>query len=158
MTRTIWILKILRSRTPRECVDWNLLVVWKYLLCASASHPSWVRGLKLYTWVYLSVFPLVAPFMGAWIEILSLLCVKTLTFVALPVSAWIEIKSWKMANLRYTSRTPRECVDWNLDTVEDRRLSEHSRTPRGCVDWNNLRVMSPCSNSPSHPSWVRGLK
>ena len=55
------------------------------------SLPSWERGLKSFE---VSEFPkshLVAPFVGAWIEILMSICPAEKAIVAPFVGAWIEI-------------------------------------------------------------------
>ena len=54
------------------------------------SHPSWVRGLKL-TLNNLLENIRVAPFVGAWIEILLTFCFEESLRVAPFVGAWIEI-------------------------------------------------------------------
>ena len=123
----------------------------------TGSHSSWVRGLK---------------------------CIRKDRLVggldvALLVSAWIEIHRTRHYFRRSTSRTPRECVDWNM-TLWFLLTHRTSRTPRECVDWNftwiflfyfsgsvallvsawieideRLQIEKEIA---SHSSWVRGLK
>ena len=58
---------------------------------AFASHPSWVRGLKYPMRLPLLVVVDVAPFMGAWIEIIGLVS-ATIVFIVAPfMGAWIEM-------------------------------------------------------------------
>ena len=54
------------------------------------SHPSWVRGLKLYLRLPIEFDLHVAPFMGAWIETTSLEETYAVPFVAPFMGAWIE--------------------------------------------------------------------
>ena len=58
----------------------------------SESHPSRVRGLKLFTQYLFIIWRQVAPFAGAWIEILMVLLI-----------IWLR-----------KCRTLRGCVDWNI--------------------------------------------
>ena len=56
------------------------------------SHPSWVRGLKLYLRLPIEFDLHVAPFMGAWIETTSLEETYAVPFVAPFMGAWIETR------------------------------------------------------------------
>ena len=56
------------------------------------------------------------------------------------------------------SRTPRECVDWNVVKAFIAVLISASRTPRECVDWNSYGGRWLQEHVMSHSSWVRGLK
>ena len=56
------------------------------------SHPSWVRGLKLLTSLFLR-FVTVAPLVGAWIETAQKSANKQNYKVAPLVGAWIETSS-----------------------------------------------------------------
>ena len=82
----------LTSRTPCECVDWNSPMFT--LICSS----------------------LVALHASALIEMLFYCdqCVRV--FVALHASALIEITGMARENAGTPSRTPCECVDWNMRT------------------------------------------
>ena len=103
------------SRTPRECVDWNVphgLGRWKQRPVA----------LPVSAWIEImldevdsdSIF--VALPVSAWIEINADVMEKLgILEVALPVSAWIEISIILIFITFVFSRTPRECVDWNKD-------------------------------------------
>ena len=55
------------------------------------SLPSWERGLKLKRWLHRKKFVLVAPLVGAWIEIYSTALKLLMNIVAPLVGAWIEI-------------------------------------------------------------------
>ena len=55
------------------------------------SLPSWERGLKLKRWLHRKRFVLVAPLVGAWIEIYSAYLLPLQSIVAPLVGAWIEI-------------------------------------------------------------------
>ena len=78
------------SRTLHGCVDWNpwssfQVFMWssshptwvrglksldvKTLYCLKRSHPTWVRGLKFLDMDANDKLEVVAPYMGAWIEI-----------------------------------------------------------------------------------------
>ena len=56
------------------------------------SHPTWVRGLKLFLVVIISKIYIVAPHVGAWIETTYSLGSYTLAEVAPHVGAWIETR------------------------------------------------------------------
>ena len=58
-----------------------------------ASHPSWVRGLKSVNLLVENPDNFVAPFMGAWIEIMATAVILFLNSVAPFMGAWIEIRS-----------------------------------------------------------------
>ena len=100
-----------RCRTLRGCVDWNIC------------------------WPLSPKNPIVAPYVGAWIET--------------SVVALLLTTSW--------SRTLRGCVDWNKETMETPTF-EGGRTLRGCVDWNHRPNILPYGAIESHLTWVRGLK
>ena len=100
---------------------------------------------------------LVAPLVGAWIEILSDANKASSQKVAPLVGAWIEIcvvEQWVAASQR---RSPRGSVDWNsvskkkvveysvaplvgawieIDVLNGLRDNGVGRSPRGSVDWN----------------------
>ena len=54
------------------------------------SHPTWVRGLKLYLYLSSLFSSVVAPYVGAWIETLSITWYAVRHTVAPYVGAWIE--------------------------------------------------------------------
>ena len=54
------------------------------------SHPTWVRGLKLFLLVSLLANGFVAPYVGAWIETNKVTLPSACTKVAPYVGAWIE--------------------------------------------------------------------
>ena len=54
------------------------------------SHPTWVRGLKLSCLIISVMVTFVAPYVGAWIETLSLMVIHDEYGVAPYVGAWIE--------------------------------------------------------------------
>ena len=79
--------------------------------------------------------PIVAPLVGAWIEICQYsVCCEELSVAPL-VGAWIEISDVRL-------RTP----------------ASGSRSPRGSVDWNISVFIRTASNLLSLPSRERGLK
>ena len=55
------------------------------------SHPLWVRGLKSDREEHFENINVVAPFVGAWIEILFQKIFTSVLIVAPFVGAWIEI-------------------------------------------------------------------
>ena len=77
-----------------------------------ASHPTWVRGLKL---LLLNAIVAQARSHPTWVR--GLKCVGD------------------PSDAHGGRRTPRGCVDWNKKE-EFHQLAEACRTPRGCVDWN----------------------
>ena len=52
---------------------------------------SWERGLKYKSRFVLTSQHIVAPLVGAWIEMVALMAVSAVKFVAPLVGAWIEI-------------------------------------------------------------------
>ena len=79
---------------------------------ALLSHPTWVRGLKLYNSLLLVPAVFVAPYVGAWIETNFIIVLRYMTKVAPYVGAWIETYSARIRMLPYhLSRTLRGCVD-----------------------------------------------
>ena len=100
------------SRTLYGCVDWNH-ISFISLKPKNQSHPLWVRGLKSPKTPITLPAPLVAPFMGAWIEIQSHQMGKYKTLVAPFMGAWIEINSFCMDPVYFDCRTLYGCVDWN---------------------------------------------
>ena len=60
-------------------------------VCLKGSHPTWVRGLKSAVSWTVGPLPVVAPYMGAWIEIAEGGGKLTITAVAPYMGAWIEI-------------------------------------------------------------------
>ena len=120
-------------RTPRECVDWNLkdILVNKKLL---TSHSSWVRGLKCRI---AQDFPPPLASHSSWVR---------------------GLKYYMFYRISQAySRTPRECVDWNM--IQEVRwmksLQSHSSWVRGLKCRIAQDFPPPLA---SHSSWVRGLK
>ena len=99
------------SRSPRGSVDWNFECVRENAIC------------------------LVAPLVGAWIEIL---CKNP-------------------AEKLKRGRSPRGSVDWNNDFLGGLDMFK-SRSPRGSVDWNQVPALCTHLQISSLPSWERGLK
>ena len=124
------------SRTLRGCVDWNEKI--KALNPEEqTSHPSRVRGLKYFPINFLFLNSSVAPFAGAWIEIVLPCDYHTKSFKSHPsrvrglklsvcfwvythfnvapfAGAWIEIISSSCPSNCNFCRTLRGCVDWNV--------------------------------------------
>ena len=63
----------------------------------------WVRGLKLVKLHALNLISLVAPRVGAWIEIVSADSISLVVVVAPRVGAWIEIVKFACGSLSITS-------------------------------------------------------
>ena len=102
---------------------------------SSASHPSWVCGLKLWYW---------HRFLPSWKSHPSWVCGLKLfqfdemtkgLFVRPFVGVWIETFEGKTVGQQNMSHTLRGCVDWNTHAFY----------------WVIIALMS-------HPSWVCGLK
>ena len=55
------------------------------------SHPTWVRGLKYPKFCHACLLDIVAPHVGAWIEIATMYRDRLAAIVAPHVGAWIEI-------------------------------------------------------------------
>ena len=167
------------SRTPCECVDWNI-EIGNATEAYKSSHSLWVRGLKSLKLMARMTFTLVALLVSAWIEInkarwktvgwweshslwvrgLKLLLtvwVLMLVFVALLVSAWIEILCLNWYLINFYSRTPCVCVDWNWNNnwFKQNTCKSHSLWVRGL---KCLTLIYIAKSSRSHSLWVRGLK
>ena len=98
------------------------------------SHPTWVRGLKFHTVLIDIDFHLVAPHVGAWIEIDFRYFSHDFKNVAPHVGAWIEIR-------------------------RKRRMNESLLVAPHVGAWIEIAVPSPQAEALwSHPTWVRGLK
>ena len=99
-----------------------------------SSLPSWERGLKFKLNIIHPRRNVVAPFVGAWIEMNVAETIRSFLHVAPFVGAWIEIS--------HDSR----CSQWKSSLPSWERglkfLSYHKRT----------------DHRPSLPSWERGLK
>ena len=66
------------------------LYMYNLVLSVCASHPTWVRGLKPTYFRYSAWYILVAPYVGAWIETKPKASKSGLGKVAPYVGAWIE--------------------------------------------------------------------
>ena len=69
------------------------------------SLPPWERGLKYNVTPFFVKYFLVAPPVGAWIEILNISVILLNALVAPPVGAWIEI-FYKSCNKKISSVAP----------------------------------------------------
>ena len=98
------------------------------------SHPTWVRGLKLFIVQTAFFHRRVAPYVGAWIETRKGEYTFTLSGVAPYVGAWIETAF----------------PEWYNNNMES-----HPTWVRGLKqeEWNEEHKPEK-----SHPTWVRGLK
>ena len=75
------------------------------------SHPTWVRGLKHVMMRILRPLFSVAPYVGAWIETIPQPEFDALGFVAPYVGAWIETALDANKQTSALCRTLRGCVD-----------------------------------------------
>ena len=99
-------------RSLRGSVDWNLSNN-SFRALTATSLPLWERGLKLYNKCEWFRNGVVAPFVGAWIEII------------IPNRIiWVPY-----------CRSLRGSVDWNIDKTRHNFRSS-GRSLRGSVDWN----------------------
>ena len=97
----------------------------------------------------------VAPFVGAWIEIVFFQRQAKLPSVAPFVGAWIEILSSRASSFFRSGRSLRGSVDWNFTVV--RSLSwQMRRSLRGSVDWNycSKRQYNVYSVAPFVGAWI----
>ena len=106
-----------------------------YIALFLQSHPMWVRGLKSHCCYHVTIIGLVAPHVGAWIE----------------MHMHIMMIMYRLC------RTPCGCVDWNTESALSHPMWVR-RTPCGCVDWNNTNAYKFAPRLETHPMWVRGLK
>ena len=96
----------------RRCISYNRsLLSWErglkskdynYTNELMSSLLSWERGLKYYAYVAVKWTKVVAPLVGAWIEISSLAFFIALEIVAPLVGAWIEIRKNSRQQLHLT--------------------------------------------------------
>ncbi len=99
-----------------------------------ASLPTWERGLKFCLYDPVVKFKLVAPYMGAWIEISALANFNNSQLVAPYMGAWIEI----------INACNCESYVASLPTWE-----------RGL---KYMKYFCKMISTPSLPTWERGLK
>ena len=81
-------------RLWRSLPSWERGLKYRYWMCQQASHPSlpsWERGLKSEEMIDAIIEGIVAPLVGAWIEICARTEWPSLPYVAPLVGAWIEI-------------------------------------------------------------------
>src|SRR5690625_3651031 len=129
----------------------------KLSLSPQTSHPSWVRGLKSYSLESPSKTLIVAPFMGAWIEITFQRHNLAHYNVAPFMGAWIEIPI--SSSLYWIAFVAPFMGAWIEIVCNGWRLwMLYCRTLHGCVDCNRLQRMAVVDVVLSHSSWVRGLK
>ena len=149
----------------------------KQIFCAILlSLLSWERGLKSLHKVWKSDNAVVAPLVGAWIEILNGKIYYRENSVAPLVGAWIEINvssniikplesllSWERGlkssyirniNIR-NCRSSRGSVDWNSAGVSF-GSSKYCRSSRGSVDWNIKLILIANFNkvAPLVGAWI----
>ena len=134
---------------PIYCVA-NLFLI-QYL----ESHSTWVRELKLFCLLILSMGRRRTPRECVSWNFSGQLS-SGFSQVALHVSAWVEIERRCNCVWRVPCRTPRECVSWNLWIVLF-QIYRLSRTPRECVSWNQQLIIRTLQER-SHSTWVRELK
>ena len=97
-----------------------------------ASHPTWVRGLKLSYTLNAQSLGVVAPYVGAWIETRTAARRLRKTLVAPYVGAWIE--TCKVSAVASTSMSHPTWVRGLKLTPAELDFVKLSRTLRGCVD------------------------
>ena len=78
---------------------------------SALSLPSWERGLKLRNGTENTLNAIVAPLVGAWIEIISAPTAFEESVVAPLVGAWIEILNQGVQGSSPWRRSPRGSVD-----------------------------------------------
>ena len=83
-----------------------------YIALFLQSHPMWVRGLKFLGAASAAPCSIVAPHVGAWIEIMvTNRAISEAMAVAPHVGAWIEISPNSYSKSSFDRRTPCGCVD-----------------------------------------------
>ena len=76
-----------------------------------ASHPVWVRGLKLSLRAAQAKQKLSHPVWVRGLKLTKFVAFQALRFVAPRVGAWIETSDFSINTVTNTSRTPCGCVD-----------------------------------------------
>ena len=113
---------------------WIEILIIRSVCLLLASHPTWVRGLKLEVKEITLSDMSVAPHVGVWIEILVYKCNGKKFKVAPHVGAWIEMP----VSASHTS---------------------HSEVAPHVGAWIEIpQGVGENSLVESHPTWVRGLK
>ena len=147
---------IFESRTLHGCVDWNNVTHVLYTL-VKLSHPTRVRGLKLCLVCTVSYQILshptrvrglkylsrqvsytmwnVAPYTGAWIEIVRLARASIRSPVAPYTGAWIEISICENFSIPFVV-APYTGAWIEIQIIKGIYLNLNRRTLHGCVDWN----------------------
>ena len=140
-------------RSSRGSVDWNYSISFfrkiKYL-----SLLSWERGLKFSFSKISDAIGLVAPLVGAWIEIAIIRWSPDIKSSLLSWERGLKyLTNYQSAN--QLSRSSRGSVDWNSSG----RMTFWkwlSRSSRGSVDWNYIwpRATAPIKVAPLVGAWI----
>ena len=122
-----------------------------------ASHPAWVRGLKLYLIDVIGRAFTVAPCVGAWIETGWRFDYEQKVYVAPCVGAWIETIHCTAS--RQTA-TVAPCVGAWIETAKTgiQRLHALTSHPAWVRGLKLVKLITNENLNESHPAWVRGLK
>ncbi len=110
----------------------NLLIY--NMLLDIESHPTWVCGLKLFSSYYCSLFSIVTPYVGVWIETVEMIQLNQCLDVTPYVGVWIETCFWG-----YHCQEGRSHPTWVCGLKH-----------KGMFCYKNKAW--------SHPTWVCGLK
>ena len=141
------------SHTLRGCVDWNSCPctssIW---VLVTPFVGVWIETLIV---IRLKSIFLVTPFVGVWIETLCTRVLLMPSTVTPFVGVWIETSVWWSPRpvLRHTLRG---CVDWNARSLQRTQLTKV--TPFVGVWIETWFQKAYWEHNLSHPSWVCGLK
>ena len=126
------------------------------IVCRSESHPSWVCGLKLFNLLRHNIVKTVTPFVGVWIETLSLQKSQENVNVTPFVGVWIETGG------EPTPPPSGKVTPFVGVWIETRKtLALRGKilvTPFVGVWIETLWALTKSYCLKSHPSWVCGLK
>ena len=98
------------------------------------SHPSWVRGLKWRHFRRRRLPAYVAPFMGAWIEMMTDAIAAAIYEVAPFMGAWIEIGQTAHTRQGTSKSHPSWVRGLKSALIRCGVLGMTRRTLHGCVD------------------------
>ena len=145
-------------RTLYGCVDWNmyLYAFWGNCRFVAPFMGAWIEILSPFKGIILQ--NAVAPFMGAWIEINVAPSFWPARIVAPFMGAWIEINNNAGVEIYKTGRTLYGCVDWNTWWIQLIFTPQNVAPFMGA--WIEIFKVqtSGIIATLSHPLWVRGLK
>ena len=120
------------------CVDWNLIISVA-TIATIASHPMWVRGLKLQlTHLHCSIDESHPMWVRGLKQPSEVVVASSDSRILCGCVDWNKL--WLNDSKIVFSRILCGCVDWNIK-LRSRKHAEKSRILCGCVDWNRNPII-----------------